>query len=108
GILVSVVPGGARPQTVLPGTAEHFVAYFAAGLLLSAGYRGRVSAGVIALLLVFGAGALEAVQYLVPGRYAGWRDFAASAAGAVTGAAAARAVAALLQWIAARTLASKE
>lgn len=85
-VIVSVVPAGARPHTSFPGTIEHFLAYLFLAALFTAGYRGRLSAGVVAVLLTFAAINLEFVQYFVPGRQPGVLDAAMGAAGAVTGA----------------------
>jgi hypothetical protein len=89
-VILSVVPGDMRPHTGLPGAVEHFGLYLAVCALLAVGYERRVAASVVALVLSLAAANLELVQLLVPHRYPGWLDVAASAGGAFAGAGLAR------------------
>jgi VanZ family protein len=89
-IVLSVVPGELRPQTGLPGVAEHFAFYLGGAGLLALGYEKWVSAGVVALVLSLAAVMLELAQLVIPHRDAAPFDVLASAAGAILGAALAR------------------
>lgn len=95
---LSLVSGDQRPQSFLPGQAEHFVAYAAAGFFLAQGYpspRHRIQAWIG---MVIASGAFEILQHFVPGRSPSSLDALASASGltlglllsAVTGAAISR------------------
>jgi hypothetical protein len=82
-VILSVVPGGMRPDILGNDYAEHFTAYFIAGGLFAIGYQlSMLSSGA---LLTASAGSLELVQLWVPGRFASVRDIAASAIGAWIG-----------------------
>lgn len=82
-IVLSVVPGGARPDILGNDYAEHFTAYFVAGGLFALGYQLSIlSSGA---LLAISAGSLELVQLWIPGRIASAGDVAAGAIGAWLG-----------------------
>lgn len=89
-IVLSVIPGGNRPHSGLPGIAEHFVFYLGGAGLLALGYEKRVSAGVVALVLSLTAVILELAQLVIPHRDANLLDVLVSAAGAIVGAGLAR------------------
>lgn len=83
-IVLSVVPGTARPHVLGNDSAEHFVAYFIAGGLFAIGYQLKIgyqrsqrllSSGI---LLAICAGLLEFVQLWIPGRSAAIGDFEVS------------------------------
>jgi VanZ family protein len=79
--LLSLVPGNMRPHTLLPGQAEHFIAYAGAGFLLATGYRSRRERwagwlGVTGASVVF-----ELLQSFSPGRTPRVIDILASVAG---------------------------
>jgi hypothetical protein len=84
-IVLSLVPGSARPQTGAPGPGEHVIAYLITAFLF--GLRGASISNLIALgiILVAGAGVLETAQQWVPGRNAQLGDFIASSIGVLTG-----------------------
>jgi VanZ family protein len=84
-VVLSLVPGTARPQTGAPGELEHFAAYFGTGLFISALYRtlvGRLGfwAAIVALSFV-----LEFIQQFVPGREPDLLDAWASSSGVTLG-----------------------
>jgi hypothetical protein len=82
-VVLSVVPGGMRPDIMGNDYAEHFAAYFITGSLFAVGYQlPMLSSGV---LLAICAGSLEFLQLWIPGRTALVGDFAAGAIGAWTG-----------------------
>src|SRR6185437_3878232 len=83
--LLSLVPGSVRPQTGLPGPAEHFLAYFLTAALLGAGKRGTAYRIAVAVSLSIVSGIFELLQNFVPGREAGAFDFIVSAGGAGCG-----------------------
>jgi VanZ family protein len=85
-VILSAVPGAARPHTGLPGVAEHFAIYLGVSASLAVGYERRVSAGVVAVVLALAAVSLEVVQMIVPNRHPSLLDIFASAAGAFAGA----------------------
>jgi hypothetical protein len=87
-IVLSLVPGSARPQTGAPGQGEHVIAYLITAFLF--GLRSTSISNLIApgIVLVAGAGALEAAQQWVPGRNAQLGDFIASSIGIIVGLAA--------------------
>jgi VanZ family protein len=83
-IVLSVVPGTARPHVLGNDPAEHFVAYFFAGSLFAIGYQLAIgyqrsqrllSSGI---LLATCAGLLEFFQLWIPGRSASISDFEVS------------------------------
>jgi len=94
--ILSLVPGSLRPDTGAPPKLEHVAAYLMAAGLLTFGYGKQRHPLVIALCLAIYSAALEIAQILVPGRHAGFADFAASTTGAVIGSA--------LTWIVLRAL----
>lgn len=84
-VILSLVPGEARPHTGAPGEVEHFVAYFGAGLFIAARYR----TPRLRLLFWIGAatlsGVLELFQQFVPGRDPDPFDAFASSSGLTAG-----------------------
>jgi hypothetical protein len=84
-IILSLVPGSARPQTGAPGPGEHVIAYLITAFLF--GLRSTSISNLIALgiCLVAGAGVLETAQQWVPGRNAQLVDFIASSTGILVG-----------------------
>jgi VanZ family protein len=94
--ILSMVPGSLRPDTGAPPKLEHVAAYLVAAGLLTFGYGKQRHPLVVALCLSIYSAALEIAQILIPGRHAGFSDFAASATGAVIGSA--------LAWIVLRAL----
>jgi len=102
--ILSLVPGSLRPHFGVPPNLEHVaaylehvVAYLATAGLLTFGYGKQYHPLVVALCLSIYSAVLEIAQILVPGRHAGFSDFAASTTGAVIGSA--------LAWIVLRALA---
>lgn len=84
-VVLSVVPGSARPHVLGNDRIEHFVAYLAAGSLFAIGYVRPLQLLSIGVMLTICAGALELAQLLIPGRLASPRDFIVSATGAWVG-----------------------
>lgn len=85
-IVLSLLPGDARPHTGAPSQGEHVVAYLIAGGLhgLRAG-RAKSRLLLLALGFIAGAGALEWVQLWIPGRNSQLIDVIASSIGALIG-----------------------
>ena len=80
-IILSLLPGSARPHTGLAGKIEHMIAYAGTGAIAMAGYRLRQQrlmfwASVVSLSFL-----LEFLQQYVPGRGADILDAIASSAG---------------------------
>jgi VanZ family protein len=82
---LSLVPGGHRPHTWLPGKAEHFIAYLGTASALALGFHAASSRLAAVLCLVLLAGTMECLQLSVSGRHAAILDAFASASGAVVG-----------------------
>jgi hypothetical protein len=87
-VVISLVPGDARPHTGAPGQGEHLIAYFLTGVLFGLRGTSRGNLLFIALAFVIGAGVLETAQTWVPGRNSQFGDFVASSAGTLAGVAA--------------------
>jgi VanZ family protein len=84
-IILSLLPGDARPHTGAPGEFEHFIAYLGTGMFIAARYRslrGRLGfwAATVALSFV-----LEFFQQFVPGRVPDLFDALASSSGLTLG-----------------------
>jgi VanZ family protein len=84
-VVLSLVPGDARPHTGASGKFEHFIAYLGAGLFIAGRYQ------LLFLRLIFWAGTaalsfiLEFFQQFVPGRGPDPLDALASSSGLTTG-----------------------
>jgi VanZ family protein len=84
-VILSLLPGDARPHTGAPGKFEHFIAYFGAGLFIAARYQ------ALTARLIFWAGTaslsciLEFLQQFVPGRGPNPFDALASSSGLTVG-----------------------
>jgi VanZ like family len=83
--ILSAVPGELRPHVFAVPQLEHFVAYFAAGLLLALGFWDRRSVFLLCLAVPIYAAVLEIAQLFIPGRSSEFIDFLASSAGAWAG-----------------------
>ena len=84
-VVLSLLPGQARPHTGLGGEYEHWIAYALVGGAFGLGYataRARLIAGSA---LTASAAILELVQNLIPGRTPELEGFLASSAGAWAG-----------------------
>src|SRR4051794_6538367 len=82
-VFVTLSPIGLRPDTGAPASLERFAAFVALGGAFCLGYpRHRVP---ILLFMVAVAGALEALQHLVPGRHGRITDAAVKDLGAAAG-----------------------
>jgi hypothetical protein len=84
-IVLSLVPGEARPHTGAPGEFEHFMAYMGTGLFIAAHYRSlraRLTLWAVIAALSF---ILEFVQKFVPGREPDIFDALASSSGLTLG-----------------------
>jgi VanZ family protein len=87
-VVLSLVPGQARPHTGYPGGAEHFAAYAGAGFFLAFAWIAPRDRILGLLGLAAASGCLEALQEFSPGRHPSLADALASSSGAVFGAAA--------------------
>jgi VanZ family protein len=84
-VVVSLVPGDARPDTGLPGQIDHIIAYCGTAGLLGLGYpAAKLRFGMIVMLVSLAA-TLEVAQRWIPGRHPQFIDFAASVAGTCLG-----------------------
>ena len=84
-VILSLVPGDARPHTGAPGEFEHFVAYLGAGFFIAARYpspRLRLAFWAATAALSF---LLEFFQQFVPGRVPDLNDALASSSGLTLG-----------------------
>jgi VanZ family protein len=82
-VVLTLIPPGARPTTLLPHKIEHAGIFLAVGISFGMAYLGRerlLSIGAI----VFCA-AIELAQLLVPGRHARLSDFIVDAVAGVAG-----------------------
>lgn len=82
-VILSLIPGEARPHTGYQGGLEHAVAYGGTALVATLAYRrpAWAAGGLFILSLI-----LELIQMLIPGRGASVADTLFSTAGAATGA----------------------
>ena len=84
-VVVSLVPGDARPDTGLPGQIDHIIAYCGTAGLLGLGHpAAKLRFGMIVMLISLAA-TLEVAQRWIPGRHPQFIDFAASVAGTCLG-----------------------
>jgi hypothetical protein len=82
-VFVTLSPIGWRPVTGAPVSLERIAAFAALGAVFSIGYpKHRIP---VLLFLLVSAGALEAVQSLIPTRHGRVPDAAVKAAGAIVG-----------------------
>ena len=84
-IVLSLLPGTARPQTGAPGQGEHVVAYLLTAFLFGLRCTSFSQIFRVSIILVVGAGILEATQQWVPGRNSQVGDFIASSVGILMG-----------------------
>jgi hypothetical protein len=84
-IVLSLLPGSARPQTGAPGQGEHVVAYLLTAFLFGLRCTSLSQLFRIGLVLVAGAGILETAQQWVPARNSQIGDFIASSIGILIG-----------------------
>jgi hypothetical protein len=89
-IFVTVSPIGLRPHTILSVNLDRALAYALAGLVFVLSYPKQWK--LVALLLIFGAIAIEYLQYLSPTRHPRLHDAGIKAAGATLGALGGRAI----------------
>lgn len=87
-IVLSLLPGSARPQTGAPGQGEHVIAYFLTACLFGLRSPSITKAFQIGATLIALAGLLETAQHWVPDRNAQLGDFIASSIGILAGLAA--------------------
>ena len=83
--VLSLVPGAERPNSSLPGQAEHFVAYAATGLFFALGYTSPRVRVIGWIGLAVASGVFELLQNLVPGRTPSALDALASTMGLTAG-----------------------
>lgn len=72
-VVLSIVPGGLRPETDLPHYLEHFLIFVITGIAFGLGYSQTFSR--LATLLVLFAGLVELAQLFLPSRHARISDF---------------------------------
>lgn len=89
-IFVTISPIGLRPHTMTSVNADRALAYAVTGFVFALGYPKQWK--LVALLLIFGALAIEFLQYLSPTRHARLYDAVIKAACAMIGILAGRAV----------------
>jgi VanZ family protein len=77
-IVLSVVPGEIRPQTMHDKHFEHFAAYCITGGMFAAGYPRLRQVASYGIMLTLCAGSMEIVQLWIPGRTPAAGDFLAS------------------------------
>lgn len=82
-IFVTVSPIGLRPHTITSVNLDRALAYLVVGLAFALAYPRHWLA--VAVLLIFGAVAIEYLQYLSPTRHARLHDAAVKAVGASFG-----------------------
>jgi hypothetical protein len=82
---LSLVPGGLRPHTFLPGWSEHFIAYSGTGFFLALGYLGLRQRLFAWIGLAVASGVFEILQDFVPGRSPSPFDALASMGGLTLG-----------------------
>jgi len=88
-VVLSTVPGDQRPHTGMSGNVEHAMAYLGTSLASVLAVRTHRVVRVLIFLSVL-AGGLEIAQIWIPGRSAGFDNWAASSAGALVGSVLAR------------------
>jgi len=82
---LSLVPGNLRPHSILPGQAEHFIAYAVAGSLLALAY-GSTRERILGWLCVsIASGGFEMFQNFIPERGPSVWDALASVGGLTFG-----------------------
>jgi VanZ family protein len=82
-IFVTLSPIGLRPVTAAPADLERFAAFAALGGMFCFGYPRHRFIALLSLVAL--AGALEALQHLVPTRHGRISDAAVKALGVATG-----------------------
>lgn len=82
---LSLVPGSLRPQSFLPGLAEHFAAYAVAGFLVALGHVSLRQLLLNWIALTIATGAFELLQNFVPGRTPNALDVLSSFCGLTIG-----------------------
>src|SRR5262249_27553483 len=84
-VVVSLLPGDARPDTGLPGQIDHIIAYCGTAGLLGLGYpAAKLRFGMIVMLISV-ASTLEVAGRWIPGGPPQFIGFAASVAGTSLG-----------------------
>jgi VanZ family protein len=86
-VVLSLLPGSERPHTGASGHIEHIAAYLITAALLTFGYKGRRVWAIVIVSLTALSGLMEILQIFIPGRHAGFDDFAISSLGSAVGAA---------------------
>ena len=84
-VVVSLVPGDARPNTGLPGQIDHIITYCGTAGILGLGYPATKSRFGTMVMLISLAATLEVAQRWIPGRHPQFIDFVASVAGTCLG-----------------------
>ncbi len=84
-VVLSLVPGSARPHTIFPGRIEHFIAYAGTGFLSGFAYRAARERLSVWIGLAAASCIFEIVQEFVPGRSPSPLDALASTSGLTVG-----------------------
>ncbi len=84
-VVLSLVPGSARPHTMYPGQVEHFMAYAGTGFVSGFAYRALRERLSVWIGLAIASGLLEIMQQFVPGRSPSVFDALASTSGLTVG-----------------------
>lgn len=83
--VLSLMPGDYRPHTLMPGRAEHFVAYAGTGFFFVLGYLDVRQRALAWLGLALASGIFEILQAFIPGRSSSSLDALASTSGLTFG-----------------------
>ena len=84
-VVLSVLPGSARPHSGASGFSEHFVAYAAVAFCLCYGIESKRKRLMVLVGLIVSSGFLELLQTYIPGRTAELKGLLSAAAGAMLG-----------------------
>jgi hypothetical protein len=84
-VVLSVLPGSARPHSGASGFSEHFVAYAAVAFCLCYGIESKRKQLMVLVGLIVSSGLLELLQTYIPGRTAELKGLLSAAAGAMLG-----------------------
>lgn len=84
-VVLSLVPGSARPHTGAAGWMEHFMAYSGAGFCFALGYARLHQRLLVGIVLALGSAVLEVLQNFAPQRYPALHDSLAGIGGVTLG-----------------------
>jgi hypothetical protein len=84
-VVLSILPGSARPHSGASGISEHFVAYAAVALCLCLGISTWRNRFALMLCLIASSAIFEIIQIYIPGRTAEFKGLLSSSAGVIMG-----------------------